>query len=99
MIDEFVRLRNLTFLVPGRRAPDHYVIFDLPAGVARARVERDAAREPNHFDVRDLAYYERVREGFYDFRQRYPTLIIDASRSPEEIHQDVLKFVPKPKSK
>lgn len=92
--EDFFRLRSRVFLTPGRKSPDHYVIFDLPATVARERALQDAKRKANHFDVRNLEYYERVREGFHEFGRRYPAIFIDATRSPEEIHRDVLKYLP-----
>lgn len=73
-----------------RHPPDLYIIFDLPADVARARVMMDAARERNHFDDRDLAYYERVREGFQSFAKNHPVEFIDATWKPAEIHRKVL---------
>ncbi len=72
-----------------RHEPDLYIIFDLPAEVARERVMRDANRETNHFDERDLAYYERVREGFREFAKHLPVEFVDATGSPEEIHRSV----------
>lgn len=91
LTDLFNRLRNAVFYVPHRRPPDLYVFFDLPAEVARERVMADAERGIlNHFDVRDLDYYKRVRAGFQDFAKHVPAVMIDATRSPEDIHRDVL---------
>ena len=71
--------------------PDLYVVFDLPAETARARVLRDANREKNHFDDRDLEYYKRVRGGFRKFKEYAPVNFVDATQSPEEVHQSVLR--------
>lgn len=90
LIKEYGNLRNLVFLAPGRRPPDLYVIFALPASVARERALADSARETNHFDVRDLAYYERVWEGFFKFKDHGPTVYIDANQSPAQVHLDVM---------
>jgi dTMP kinase len=87
--ETFERMRALVF--NGRHKPDLYVIFDLPAEAARERVMRDANRATNHFDERDPAYYGRVREGFYEFAERAQAEFIDATRSPEEVHQMVLR--------
>lgn len=93
LIEMFARLRNLVFLAPHKQ-PDMYVIFDLSAVEARERALQDASREVNHFDARDLAYYERVREGFHEFGRHYPAIFIDAAQSPDEVHRDVLKYLP-----
>lgn len=89
----FNLLRKHVFLE--RRKPDLYIIFDLPAEVARERAMQDASREKNHFDVRDLAYYKRVREGFHEFAEHIPVEFIDATRSPEKIHRSVLMTLAK----
>ena len=91
LLDLFSRLRAMVFSgQDGRRQPDLYVIFDLPAEVARERVLQDSERTRNHFDVRDIGYYERVRHGFHRFSEFQPAVIIDATRTPEEIHRDVM---------
>ncbi|MHB8710352.1 MAG: dTMP kinase [Minisyncoccota bacterium] len=94
---ELVHLFNLTrkHIFLNRQPPDLYIIFDLPAEVARERVMQDANREANHFDVRDLAYYKRVREGFREFAEHMPVEFIDATRSPEAIHRSVLIILAK----
>jgi len=88
LLDMFGRMRDLVF--DERHEPDLYIVFDLPADVARARVMVDAARNRNHFDDRDLAYYERVREGFIRFGRNLPVVFIDATWKPAEIHRKVL---------
>ncbi len=89
----FTLIRKQVFLE--RRKPDLYIIFDLPAEMARERAMRDASRERNHFDIRDLAYYERVREGFHEFAEHMPVEFIDATWSPKKIHRSVLMVLAK----
>lgn len=87
-------MRNLVFAKnKERRAPDLYIVFDLPAEVARERVMRDTSRGKNHFDVRDIDYYLRVRAGFRFFAQSYPVKLVDATRTPEQIHRDVMMIL------
>jgi len=56
-------------LATGRRRPHRTLLFDLPAAEARrrghspARLGRGAA---DRLDAADLAFYERVRQGFLD---------------------------------
>jgi dTMP kinase len=76
-----------------RRAPDLYVIFDLPAQIARDRVMQDNTREQNHFDVRELAYYERVRQGFHSFAKTWSVVFVDAMQTPAEVHREVLELL------
>jgi len=95
LIDAFLFMRRLVFESPGRRPPDLYVIFDLPAEVARGRVMQDTNRTTNHFDVRALEYYERVRNGFRKFATHAPVIFIGATQVPEKIHRDVLEVLTK----
>ncbi|MDE2021705.1 MAG: dTMP kinase, partial [Patescibacteria group bacterium] len=94
LLDLFVSMRKLVFDEDaGRRAPDLYIIFDLPSGVARARVMQDSCREKTHFDARDIGYYERVRNGFRRFSERHPVIFIDAMQTPEEMHRSLVKIL------
>lgn len=90
LLDAFMRMRALVFAGGnGRQQPDCYIVFDLPADIARARALRDARRVQNRFDLRDIEYYERVRAGFRKFAERYPVIFVDATQSPEDIHRSV----------
>lgn len=87
----FMYMRELVFAESKeRRKPDLYIVFDLPAEVARERALQDATRAQTHFDVRDVEYYRRVREGFKKFAKYAPVKFIDATRTPEEVHRDVM---------
>ena len=90
----FMLMRKLVFAeISGRRQPDLYVIFDLPAEVARERALRDASRAQTHFDVRDVEYYGRVRDGFHRFAKYWPTEFVDATQTPEAIHREVMRIL------
>lgn len=93
--EELTHLFNLSrkYIFLNRQSPDLYIVFDLPAEMSRRRALQDVARKTNHFDVRDLGFYERVREGFRKFSVRMPVKFVDATRTPEEIHQEVLELL------
>ena len=61
-------LRQVDELATGSRVPDSTFLFDLPAQVARSRGQSlSRQREPggvDRLDAEDLAFYERVREGY-----------------------------------
>jgi dTMP kinase len=86
----FWRTRGVCYT--GRRAPDLYLILDLPAQVARERALADAGRQVNHFDAQPLVYYDRVRAGFRNFGEAISTPVefVDATGTPEEVHAQVL---------
>jgi dTMP kinase len=73
LIDELHRL------VLGEFRPDLTLILDLPAPAGLAR--RRAAAGANRFERMDLAYHERVREGFLAIAQAEPERcqVIDAA--------------------
>lgn len=90
----FIIMRNIVFAgSDGRRPPDLYIIFDAPAEVARERALRDAQRTKTHYDVRDIGYYERVRDGFKEFAGYGRVKFIDATRTPEEVHCSVIEIL------
>ncbi len=78
-------LEALDRLATGARRPDRTLLFDLPAGAARGRGQSAARRAQaggvNRLDVEDLAFYERVRDGFLELARREPGRFrtIDAS--------------------
>lgn len=93
LIDAFMFMRKLVFENIGRRSPNLYIIFDLPAETARERVMLDMNRSTNHFDIRDLEYYERVRDGFQKFSAYAPVEFVNATETPEAIHQSILAIL------
>lgn len=72
--------------------PDLYAVFDLEPEISRARVIKDVERgNLNHFDMKPIEFYTRVREGFKEFGQVYPFLLVNADRPPHIVFQDLVK--------
>jgi dTMP kinase len=69
---------QIDLLATGRRRPDRTLLFDLPAAAARARRHggapggRGRADRTDRLDAEDLAFYERVRQGFLEQAEREP---------------------------
>jgi dTMP kinase len=65
--------------------PDLTILFDLPAGIARARSA--SARTPDRFESEQEAFFERVRQGYLARAALEPTRfrVIDAARPMPEI--------------
>lgn len=95
LVPEFAGMRHLIFgSHHGRRAPDLYIVFDLPAEKARERALQDANRTQTHFDVRDIEYYKRVRDGFRHFAIGNPAVkFVDATQTPEQVHEAVMEVL------
>ncbi len=54
----------------GRRRPDLTLLFDVPAALARQRASGRGEGEIDRLDGEDLAFYERVREGYLAIARR-----------------------------
>jgi len=92
----FERIRQLEQWIHGDCQPDLTILFDVPAGVSRARLERAQAegRTLDKFEREANAFFERVRSAYLDraredprrFRVIDSTLPIDAVRSLLDSH-------------
>ncbi|HSI51222.1 MAG TPA: dTMP kinase [Ideonella sp.] len=86
-------LRQLETWVQEGRQPDLTLWFDLPAEVAAAR--RAAARAPDRLEREDLAFFERVREGYAQRFAEQPARFarIDSAASMDAVRSQVLRAV------
>lgn len=69
------------------------IVFDIDPELAAERLKERYATEGgeyNHFDRRPLEFHQAVREGYLDFDRFAPTCVIDASRSKEEIFDEMV---------
>ena len=70
--------------------PDVTILLDLPADIALRRLGDRYSK--TFFERRKLL--EEVRDNFLTLKDRYPNFhIVDASREPEEIHEDIFRLV------
>lgn len=87
-------IEALETLVQRGRHPDLTLLFDIDPQVGMARARQRA--ELDRFEEEELAFFERVREGYLsraEFDSRFR--IIDASRSIDDV-QDALREIFKP---
>ena len=86
------------------RWPDLTVLLDLPTEVSMARVrpkftlfpdDPDAGLQKDRIEQRPLEYHRRVRENYLAQATADPSRyrVIDASRPPEQVHEDVYAAV------
>lgn len=82
-------LTQLEGWVQQGRQPDLTLWFDLAPAVAAKR--RAAAREPDRFEVQDLAFFERVHAGYAARAQAQPLRFarIDASLAQDAVRAQV----------
>ncbi|KQL32371.1 thymidylate kinase [Psychrobacillus sp. FJAT-21963] len=81
----------------GSTMPDKTILFDIEPSVGLARINAHDDREKNRLDVESLAFHEKVREGYLSLVDQYPERIqlVDASRTLEEVLNEVYKVIKK----
>ena len=75
--------------------PDLTLLFDLQPEVGLARIAANSDREVNRLDLEKLEFHNKVRNSFLELAKRYPErfVIIDASKSVNEVQQDTLNAI------
>lgn len=68
------------------------VYIDFEEGLRRKKRQNGSL---DRMEAQKEAFHRRVNEGYLTLAQRYPERIqlVDGARSPEEVHQDILKRV------
>ena len=93
--DLLERLNSLDLLA---LEPDLTLLFDLDPAVAVARArhrEQDRHRAEGRFELEDLEFHRRVREGYLDLAGLFPRRIriVEASGRADEVHSRVLSLL------
>lgn len=93
-------IEHLSLLATRGYKPDLTILLDLDPSEVHHRTDithdHSGTREGRTcFDDETEVFHQRVQEGFRALARAYPERIkvIDASRSPEEIHQEIIKLV------
>ena len=93
-------IEQFSLLATRGHKPDLTILLDLdPSQVhQRTDVTADASglrEERTRFDAEAESFHQRVQEGFRMLARKYPERIkvVDASRSVEEIHQEIVELV------
>jgi len=93
-------VEHLSMLATQGVQPDLTILLDLDPSQVHSRTGTTSARggqreERNRFDVEAEAFHQRVREGFALLARKYPARIkvVDASRTVEAIHQEIVGLV------
>jgi len=83
----------LNMLATGGRKPDLTIVFDVDTDTAEKRVGKTKDR----MESAGREFHKRVREGYLELAKQEPQRIkvVDASRSIEEIHADVIEIIQK----
>lgn len=75
--------------------PDLTFLFDINPELGLERISKNADREVNRLDVEKLSFHQKVREGYLQLSKRFSNryVVIDASKSLEEVSNQVLKAI------
>jgi len=85
-------LKRLISFATGGLSPDLTFYLDLPP---EEGIRRKLADYQNRLDVQGLSFYRRVEAGYHEMIAQEPGrwVIINAGRSLEEVHQEVVRAV------
>ena len=93
-------IEQLSLLATQGYKPDLTILLDLDPSEVHSRTDitqdQSGKREGRtRFDAEAEVFHQRVQEGFHTLARTYPERIkvVDASRTPEEIHQEIIRLV------
>ena len=86
---------NMNLFATEGMLPDLTILFDIKPEVGLARIAANSQREVNRLDVEKLAFHNKVRDSFHELAKRFPErfVIIDASKSPDEVFEESYKAI------
>lgn len=86
---------NVNLFATENTFPDLTILFDIDPRVGLARINKNANREVNRLDVKELSFYDTIRNTFLqlakDYKDRF--VVIDASMDFDTVYQTVLKII------
>jgi dTMP kinase len=88
MINQFAIENNL---------PDITIFVDIDPEVGLLRIQKGKGREINRVDLEELAFHQRVRDGYFELINRFPNRIhpIDGFQSMDDVLKDALVIIMK----
>lgn len=82
-------VRNISLWAIDNLLPDLTVLLDLPADEAMKR-RGNKGTEPDRLEREQVEFFERARNEYLKMAKEDRFLVVDASDSPEKIHQQVI---------
>lgn len=85
-------IKELNVLATGGVLPDLTLVLDLDPAVGMRRIR---GRALDAFEKMDLAFHQRVREGYLEIARsdKNRVVVLDAGREPDALHGDVVRAV------
>lgn len=87
-VDEVLSINEFAI---GEQLPDLTIYFDVAPEVGLARIQANRADEINRLDAEDLAFHQKVQQGYQLAIARYPERmrVVDASQPIEQVTDEV----------
>lgn len=94
------KINTMNELAVGNCMPDATILLDLDTATGRQRMQRRNERSSSAIDRMEQepeSFYEAVRRGYLNLASQEPTrwIVIDASRSPEHVAQEIIRQLDK----
>ena len=86
---------NVNMFATENTFPDLTLLFDIKPEIGLARINANADREVNRLDLEKIEFHNKVRDSFLALAKRWPErfVIIDASKSREEVAKDTMEAI------
>ena len=86
---------NMNLFATEGMLPDLTILFDIKPEEGLARIAANSQREVNRLDVEKLAFHNKVRDSFHELAKMFPErfVIVDASKTPNEVFADAYKAI------
>ena len=86
---------NMNLFATEGMLPDLTILFDIKPEEGLARIAANSQREVNRLDVEKLTFHNKVRDSFHELAKMFPErfVIVDASKTPDEVFEDAYKAI------
>ena len=86
---------NINSFATENTFPDLTLLFDIEPSKGLERIAKNKNREVNRLDLEKIDFHNKVRNTFLELAKRYSDryVIIDASKSFDEVYNDALKAI------
>ena len=86
---------NVNLFATENTFPDLTILFDIDPRIGLSRINKNANREVNRLDVKELSFYDTIRKTFLELANEYKNrfIVIDASMDFDTVYQTVLKII------
>lgn len=86
---------NMNLFATEGMLPDLTILFDIKPEEGLARIAANSQREVNRLDVEKLTFHNKVRDSFHELAKKFPDrfVIVDASKTPDEVFADAYKAI------